>query len=99
MKRLASLALALALALFAWNPVLAFADTAEQDTQTEELEIATQGSNSGSNGSSSSGSSNASSASGSQLAKTGDETSMLLPACLAGAALGSFALSRAVRKE
>ena len=98
MRRLASLTLALALALCVWAPVAAIAEGGvEQDTMTEEFEVATQGSNQGGK---TSGSSSTSGGSGSRspLARTGDETSMLLPACLAGMALGAFALGKAARE-
>ena len=96
MRKLASLTLALALALCIWAPVAAIAEGGvEQDTMTEEFEVATQGSSqSGKSG----GSSSTSAGSRSPLARTGDDTSMLLPACLAGAALGAFALAKVARK-
>ena len=98
MKKLSSLALALVLALVlsVWAPVAAIAEGGvEQDTMTEEFEVATQGSNQGGK---TGGSSSTSAGGRSPLAKTGDDTSMLLPACLAGAALVAFAVGKAVRK-
>ena len=88
------MAFALAFALFAFAPTTAFAVGAGQDTQTDEVEIAAteNAPSTDSNGSSGQGGSSgkgASSGSKTSTPGTGDDTSLIAPACLA---LGASAL-------
>ena len=82
------MACVLGLMLFACAPAVAFADSATEDTQTEDIEVAVEGDNTyEGSGSADSADTKASPSSGSsKTAATGDGVSPLVPACLAVAA-------------
>ena len=88
-KNAITIAFTLALALFVWSPLTAFAaESAELDTQTEELEIASDNSNANGSRSSSAG----------NMAKTGDESSELILASLVTGSLALLAMGVAIRE-
>ena len=110
-KKAIAVACALALALFVWSPLMAFAaEDAASDTQTEELAItpddtgtndsdSKDGSKGSKNGSTSSSTSKtSSSSSASPLPRTGDEGSALLPASLVAGPLALLAMGAAMKK-
>ena len=95
-RKATTIACALALALFVWSPLTAFAvEGAEQDTQTEELEIASD--DSGASGSATGKTSGSPSAGA--LAQTGDDGLALLPACLAAGTLALLAMGVAIKEN